>query len=897
MTFFKRIRITLLIGFFIFGVKPVLSQTFEFNTSELPRYRNGKDILVAPNASVIMVGGWLRNDSISGIYRSTDTCKTWNIVKDQLGGMLSCIVQIHANKLLTLGRSGTIGFSTDNGTTWNLSRLNNHSNTEFTAASFPNSKKGIVIGWNETNKKTIVLKTENEAESFQTVVDSNWGKPMYLLHSDSLKLWIITQTGILLHSQNGGNNWESLTLSSSSKLSFYSMAWITKEQFFISGQEINNSDTQQTIWIYNHTNHNFTKRYSEKGSYFSQIRFLSGEAYILSKSHLYYSKDTCKTLLNIQLPNQNSDNRTLNNLSLIHPGSGIICGNQGRTITFYNSSYQIPTVQISEIKVTKKREIKIINYIQPKGLNPSCYLIYEGMNSKKDSIFLGKLTGFEPVLINSYLNLVSGVYQFQLIAYYKDVSVRSEKIQLDLRFDNYTNFDFEFWDTTETKTLENWGTVGNVKSILNNQWIEIKSNHLNEPGGVFLANVQNDSIRGGIPLQQKIDTVYLKCRYKIAKSDSAYLSLRFKNTAQKEFKQIDYRWSGMVHQDTILKFPTRLNSSSYDSLILIVLSTDYFNNRTDTSSILWLDSVWTNNSSNPLPNPGFSNWNIQNSFELKNWGSRNYLDLSETIVEPTRGYHSKSTGVKFELHSSRSMGSLMYGQLLNDSNTHFPRKTKITSNHRSLHGYFQFFPQSIYDTLFIESYIFKDTQIIGFSRNTIVNASDSWSSFNFPIEYYNTQNLATDASISIYLKSEINTNSGKRAFAILDDFSFDFALDSNFSASNQLLKSHNSIGLLAYPNPTNGLLNIHFNHPINLKSCSIYSLQGKKLLDISTANILSIEANNSFTPIMHNSKSVNEMNYTIDQFQIDCSNLTSGIYIAEIIHSKGRNTVKFQVKN
>lgn len=877
--YLKHVKSLLLLGILFLTSVKGLSQQFEFKTSELPRYRNGKDAIMADDGSMIIVGGWLRNDSISGIYRSTDTNQSWNIIKDELGPMFNSIIQLDANKFLALGRSGRMASSTDKGLKWFFSQISNLASVEFTHGAFPTSQKGLIIGWDDQKQKTLILRTINGAKNFEIVLDSALGKPNSIITIDSMNYWVITVNGFILHTSNAGNNWTIIPNSTANNRIYNSISPISNEQFMIAGCEIIGNDTHQTIWMFDLKSKSTSNLFALKGFPFTQVRFMNGESYLLSQNGgFFYSNDTCKTIKSVNLPNQSSDNRVLNTIRLINPGTGIICGNQGRTLYFINNDYKIPTGQIDRIFVTKKLEVKVKSSIQPKGLKPKCYLIFENSKSNKDSIFLGQIDGFDKKEILSYLQLNEDIYTFKIVGYYQNNSFHSKQSRIDLTLSQFENMDFENWDNIETKRVQNWNTVGNAQPDSTLQYILLKSVKQDEPGGVFLASINQDSIRGGIPIKNSFDTLYLKCKYQIASNDSAYISLRFKNSSLHQFHRIDFRWSGNSSKDTLLKFATQVPSISYDSLILIILTTDYFNNKVDTNSFMWLDSIWTNNISNPFENAGFSHWHNLKAHKLSKWSTLQTSDSQELIIEPSIGYNRNSTSVMFSLNNNRNQGRLYYGRDQTDSSKFFPPKVKISSNYKSIHGYFKFLPITEQDTLFFEIYVFSDTQIIGQSKNFITQKTEEWNTFEFPINYFSNEN-ATDIAISFGLTSGTSTNSSDKAIAFLDDFNFDYLLDSNFIASKISPPIHNNSKLLVYPNPTEHILHLQLSDAIDILELKIHAINGSSVLfKTNTLN-----------------KNERDSNQTNDHMQIDCSNLPNGVYFGEIIHASGKNLFKFQV--
>ncbi len=851
-------------------------QQFNFKTTELPRFRNGKAIVNLDNSKRIIFGGWLRNDSITGIYNSDDTGSSYKIMKDELGGMFNTAVKIDPDWIYAAGRSGNFSKSSDLGNNWQINRLAGFENVEFTHVFFLNKDLGWLSGYNEYNRKTYLLQTTDGGSNWVKLLDSSLFKPKFIYATNEQQLVMAGEKGLMMFYSDNGKNWESLANDSSNKnKNFNSITKINDVHFLIAGGEISGTDTSQIIWLLDIKSKKLSTVYKSKGPRLNSIVFLAGQTYTVGdKGVFYYSSDTAKNLIQINLPNQSTDKRDLNQIQLIHPGKGLICGNQGRMIDFFNLDYQKPSISLDAVNLTKELETKISYSINPKGIKTNAYLKITH-NNTVDSIILGDFNGFDSKVFKIFRKFSPGFYSFQIIGKYTDQIEKSNIIEAHLDFDRTLNFDFESWDTISSDFIQNWKTIGNIKRINLNHLssIYIQASGQEDPGGIYLATANDDSLRGGIPINSTFDTLFLRCKYDIEVGDSAYTTIRFKNNQGIEIFRQEFRWTGTVSQDTTLTFNLNLPSTleKADTLIFAILSTNYFGNHVDTNSYMILDSIWVNNSVNPFPNAGFFNWDNSSIYSLKNW--QNYLggSITETKIQPSIGFHSQSTAVEMKLNKDYYNGMLNYGQSQKTMGSMKPTLT-LDRKPNSLSGYYKFSPQSLQDSFFIDVYLFKDTQIQGYSRKSITLKSENWESFNLPISYFQNSEI-NGAHIAFTLKG---SSTNKSPEIIIDDLNFDILLDSNFRATISKVKKQPIFSL--FPNPASDQISITSIQGVAVQQLHIYNINGQLVKKIIVTDLQNLN------------KSID-----LQKFDLNCSDLLPGIYFFQILHSSGIQTIKLQI--
>ncbi len=800
------------------------AQKFDFQSSELPRFRNGKSILCVNN-TLIAVGGWQKNDSLTGIYRSTDSGKSWNIINDGFGGMLQHISSPTSSSLFAVGRSGTFAKSTDAGISWKVKQINNYSTTEFTCAKFLTPQLGFLSGWNEYSKKGIVLKTNNGGDAWTVLCDTLSQKINAIQAVDSLNIIIAGNNGSLYFTSNCGKSWNTSSLPANIKgNNLFAIEILPNSEILVAGGKTL-PDSNQVIIRSKNLGASFETLINQQNYCINNIKFAAGMLYGVGQKGLFFlSKDTGKSLQYIAIPDNNTDGRDLYGLSLFNPGLGAISGLYGRTMVFKNLDYQLPKLEFIDVKISKKNQVKYSYMVEPRGYKS---MLFIHIGTSPNTFLKKKIDAFEgfSTFHQSFLDtLSSGYYFVKLELVYNGTSIFSNVKNINLNFNTSLNFDFESWDSTQIETLQHWNSVGSVTRLKNQlPSIKIKAQTTSEPGAIFIANINNNILSGGTPFIGKPDTLFVKSGYQINKKDSAHIQLWFKNKGQISHT-LQCKWTGSSN-DTILAFPVYFPQQFIpDSLMIVCLSTNYFGGTIDTSSTLFLDSIWFSGTNSGIPNSGFHNWVVQKTFEPIFWHANNPSSHPQKNIIPTQGVFPKSKALQMFADPESAKNTQL---LLGNSSSQFQMKPtmQVNKNYTSLKGYYQFSRRSAADTFMIEVFAFKDTGIVGFAKKIITDSVLNWLAFDLPI-IYNDTTQANGMNIVFSLKSNTqNTQNLAQNYFKLDELSFENLVDSAFTAKTKHLNLEDQISI--YPNPNDGNFSIENNSSNPVIQITIYSSIGK----------------------------------------------------------------------
>ena len=257
-----------------------------------------------------------------------------------------------------------------------------------------------------------------------------------------------------------------------------------------------------------------------------------------------------------------------------------------------------------------------------------------------------------------------------------------------------------------------------------------------------------------------------------------------------------------------------------------------------------------------IPNSGFESWT--DPFTPVDWWTNNappaYTPVSRTTVAYMGSYAVQLQMVYF--------GSLVVPPLMQTN------PFTVTEAHGSMMGYYQFYPNSSTEVLYIATWFMEDGQIIGAGAIDIGTGSSTYTPFNFDI-YYSRSGAVPD---SAYIWIGITDTSGNPplggGYAYLDELSFGPPTDveeiSSTIPDDYSLKQN-------YPNPFNPSTTIKFSVPFRTNvSIKIYDLLGVEIKTLIK----------------------DELVQGIYNVEFDAGNITSGIYFYIITAGNFRETKK-----
>ncbi|MCG3164302.1 MAG: Ycf48-like protein [Bacteroidia bacterium] len=372
---------------------------------------------------------------------------------------------------------------------------------------------------------------------------------------------------------------------------------------------------------------------------------------------------------------------------------------------------------------------------------------------------------------------------------------------------------------------------------------------------------------GGCPFTSRPDSVIFYLNYYLNPLDSGMFLLHLRNgntVVSGEFKVITGNSGGNFQR---FSFPVNYLSSENPDTMVVGFTTfspfssvqpDHTDNFMILDDISFYPPVSTSNC-----NVDFEDW-IDFPFDnLKHWHYVKSIFIDPADIEgsqrvlKTEGYETEGSAV--ELRSSTYANLWLSGDISNNPNKDMfggnYHGTPVSRRYQFLNGYYKYQPFEG-DSLMIDVGMFKNTVAIGHGFFVASGTTNSFTSFDIPISYYDANSIPDSAIINIR-----NNNMGSPAGAsslVVDRLSF----DGHWGTMDTIpgFESHElSEDIFIYPNPAKNLLVIELkdeNHRNGI--VSIVDMNGRVILQFNIP-----EGNNRIT--------------------VDVSSVNAGIYFLQVL--------------
>jgi photosystem II stability/assembly factor-like uncharacterized protein len=153
--------------------------------------------------------------STGDIIKTTNSGTNWNNVSPEIYKDIFMLKFFNENTGYISGGGGIFAVTTNGGLNWSRKSINTLQ--DITNYSFINSQTGWLLTY-PVSKPTVVLKTSDGAETWAHTT-LNLTKYVYGIHfANALTGWLCGDSGLVLKSINGGNNWLSQNINTNSKL-------------------------------------------------------------------------------------------------------------------------------------------------------------------------------------------------------------------------------------------------------------------------------------------------------------------------------------------------------------------------------------------------------------------------------------------------------------------------------------------------------------------------------------------------------------------------------------------------------------------------------------------------------------------------------------------------------
>ncbi|NPD47983.1 MULTISPECIES: YCF48-related protein [unclassified Lentimicrobium] len=808
----KSILYYLFIGLFMVLSSFTYSQNIEaWEFSSAPKMRHINK--VAFNESrCFLVGGWESNDAISTIYYSDDTCQNWLLALDNVNAWLHDISFPNANIGYSVGTSGTILKSTDQGGSWEQIELpGNLSGRNYYATHFTNATTGIVLGGNESNDAIRTIIKTNDGGQTWSIISDNLG-PMLrdVFFVNETIAYACGDNGTVLKSTDSGDTWSDLSPTGNLQNRRLNSIYFSNENvgIIVGGNPTN--DSIQTIIKTTDGGANWSIVKDQVDHMLNAISKYDDDVLLAVGNYgsFLQTEDMGDNWFDYSL--QANDTVHLNDIGFKNKFLGLTAGNYGKYGCFNDFTGNLATSQLNEpALVLTSSSVKFSGSTNPNGSDTEVIFEY-GENNLFDqsvSVFYEAINGEDDIIIDLI------VYQLNENTKYsgriKTSNIHGTSYSNIIVFytglDYIPNFSFENWTENTTSILDDWGYSGSVSQITspNNSQAALLQTNDDDIGAIFLGSPGDNGLVGGVPFNSRPDSVSIWLKYDIAENDTALvismLKLNDESLISNNFQQV----YGSSNEEFInVKFAINyLNEMQPEQLFFGIVSSNVFSGQTNPESNIAIDKIEFINSSEQLPNNNFENWTEESEFTINKWYSNQDNNDPTPIVEKNNEAFSGNLALK--LSNSIGEQNMKFAHLSSYHNKYeYGPSFPVYSNAEKFFFYYQFYPEND-DSLFINVEMYSNGEVIGNGYQFIVQSVNEYTLKEVQINYFN-EGQADSASIYFTIAKNNHQGVPGDSYALLDNMSFDAIIQpQNISESFQLNESFS-----IYPNPTNNYANI-----------------------------------------------------------------------------------------
>ncbi|MFN8207457.1 MAG: YCF48-related protein [Bacteroidales bacterium] len=801
-------------AFFLFSCIGIPGIAQKWSSTNLPRFRAGNDLVLLPDYKSVAVGGNESNDAITGIYRSTDTARTWILISDApMSPWLTSVSFPNSLIGYTSGFSGLVKKTTDGGLNWtNLTLPGNTASRNYKSTFFLTTSLGFIAGGNRSmDSIQTVLRTIDAGDSWNILLDrpGSWLRSVFF--TDDQHGFVTGDRGTILKTSNGGTSWDAYTLPGSTKNRQLNSVFFTGSQigFIVGGNPSN--DSIQTIL-----------KTTDGGASWNIIRDavspMLNDVFFLNQDTGYAVGDYGTVLKTLDggiswnpenIPSEINDSRNLNAVHFFDRYFGAAVGQTGKLLIFTDSVPAEPppgvkpTVVPQGMRLLSSGKVMLFATLFPNAL-PSTISVHYGTTAEMIQMAGGDLeySGTEGIPVSFTLEGLDP----HLSCYYQFISTSSagtSETEVLSFYPGYDipNWDFELWDSISKISLDEWNVGGTLSRIsLGNANFAVEMHSTKDsPGAVIYGDYKNGSFIGGIPFSGKPDSLLAYVNYSLTTGDTALVLLILKKEGQFITDSI-YKYAGSSSgKFERLGFKIDyFQDISPDSLIIAFTSSNFFSGTMDSTSMVMIDSIGFSGTSETVPNASLNHWTNDLHLMPKSWLPNDYRwegNEGYTTSPVTEKYNGKYA---LQLSNAPSNHGYYNGMVRTSHGFDEPSPSfPVNARHHEMNCFVKFYPDG-QDSLYFNINMFKTGSPIGFGFAFIDSLADKYTRVIIPIQY-NGEEIPDSASIQIMLgkpeKGSFNS------YALIDALTFD-AISVKVKPGNQDLSTR------VFPNPASDFVSI-----------------------------------------------------------------------------------------
>ena len=352
------------------------------------------------------------------------------------------------------------------------------------------------------------------------------------------------------------------------------------------------------------------------------------------------------------------------------------------------------------------------------------------------------------------------------------------------------------------------------------------------PGALFIGQIGEETISGGIPFAERPDSVKGFAKYNVANLDTANVAVLFKKFGAPiglcfiQFTGTQNNWEEFSAPVTWI-----VPVISPDSLATVVVSSTIFADPVPGSTIS-VDDIHFIGASTPYPNGGFENWNEFSGEKADDWTSSNVFTLSTSGASFTKtddsfeGTFAAKLETKLTIFND-TLAVLTNGKIGNDGPF---GGMPVSNNPEKLTGYYKYIPDG-QDTAFAGITLFRyndNTGITSVLEEAFIQLppANEYTPFEIPV-FYDQFPIADTVNIAFSARNiDEDAQLGLGSILIIDALNISYKPPPT-GIADKLTKDDFKV----YPNPASENLNFEFTEAFqNNVNVTILNILGKTIL-------------------------------------------------------------------
>ena len=832
---------------------------------------------------IVAGGGFEEPNMFCTVTTTTDNAQSpWNV---NLDTTLYWLKGLHfpSDKIgYAVGHNGTIVKSTNGGLTWKQKTLTGDlSLRDYTAVYFIDENTGFVVGGNQADEAyQTILKTTDGGDNWITQKDEQgdaWLKAVFFV--DENIGYASGEFGTFLKTTDGGENWITIAIPNSwGQRHFNDIHFFNEmEGVVVGGYEHN--DSIQTIIKTKDGGENWYMIRDELANWFNGVDFYDNNyGFVVGDNgNLWFSEDAGETWTDINLPKEINDIDDLNDVHFVNAYYGAAVGEYGKILIFKGIVPDPPIAMTGTVTALTETSAKLNGMVDAEG--SSAYVQFEYGTSPDnlsniialpDSIY-----GDTPQPVYTYLHDVNpGTYFYRTVASNNGGKSEGEVHRFYLGPNTIPNFSFEYWNSDTADVIQQWLYSGKVEKVVSYDGSIATSIGTNPDtqetiSAIFHGIPNNDGLSGGVPFNERPDSLIFHAKFSPAVADSAFFLLMFKKEGNPISQDIVSFTTKNSDEFERLAFPINYidQTAVPDTVILGIASDNPFAATFNPDNILIIDNISFSGTDLNVPNADMENWGIAVATTPLDWLTSYNQENPDANIERTTDSYAGDYAIIIKNNLDfNQVGNITLGSFMAPYDTPaFP----VAAKHHTFHGFMKFLKEGM-DTLTLAVSLFKEGELIGNAFQEFTEYEEEYTPFSLPIYYFMPDDVTPDSANIIVSLGRHGIPYGNSKL-YLDHLSFDglqtpdvysFIEDKNLWTP--------SLQTLVYPNPSHQQLFIQSNKKLDY--ISIYNLQGQRL-----SNYIVNEYNNN-------------------HYTVNTQNLPEGIYILELISGDMKKAEKIIIK-